>query len=229
MSDVIAMGSGATPAPRRGRLIFALDATASRQPTWDLARDLQAKMFRAAAPVGKLDVQLAFYRGQGEDRQCRFSRWLSSGDEVVALMNKIECRGGYTQIGRILKHTLHEHEKAPVQRLIFIGDACEEIGNWPSAYVAADLGLEEGGEDEREVPLAELANALGRAGVPIHIFQEGRDPDVMRLFRMLALRSGGEYHEFNPAKLDLLAEQLGAVARLAVGDAMAITHKKKEK
>ena len=37
------------PAPAtsgRGRLIFALDATMSRQPTWDLAQSLQAKMFR---------------------------------------------------------------------------------------------------------------------------------------------------------------------------------------
>ena len=125
-----------------------------------------------------------------------------------------------TQIGRILKHTLREHEKAPVQRLIFIGDACEEIGE---AYLAADS------ESELEVSLPDLAGALGRAGVPIHIFQEGRDPDAMRLFRTLALRSGGEYHEFNPAKLDLLAEQLGDVAKLAVSDALAITHRKKEK
>ena len=41
-----------TPAPvasGRGRLIFALDATMSRQPTWDLALGLQARMFEAAA------------------------------------------------------------------------------------------------------------------------------------------------------------------------------------
>jgi hypothetical protein len=223
MSDVIVMGSGAAPATRRGRLIFALDATASRRATWDLARDLQAKMFRAAAPVGKLDVQLVYYRGAGEDRECQASKWKSSGEEIVQLMNKIDCIGGMTQIGRVLKHTLRENERAPVQRLVFIGDACEEIGD---RYVVADLGLEEEGVNELEVSLVDLAGALGRAGVPIHIFQEGRDPDVMRLFRTLALRSGGEYCEFNPAKLDILAEQLGAVARLAVGDAMAITHKK---
>ena len=34
---------------RRGRLIFALDATMSRQPLWDTACRLQADMFREAA------------------------------------------------------------------------------------------------------------------------------------------------------------------------------------
>ena len=39
----------------RGRLIFALDATMSRQPTWDTACTLQADMFReAAASAGSI-------------------------------------------------------------------------------------------------------------------------------------------------------------------------------
>jgi hypothetical protein len=55
-----------------GRLIFALDATASRQPTWDTACQLQADMFRE---VATLSVQLVYYRGLSE---CRSSRWLRS-------------------------------------------------------------------------------------------------------------------------------------------------------
>ena len=35
-----------TAAGQRGRLIFALDATMSRQPLWDTACSLQADMFR---------------------------------------------------------------------------------------------------------------------------------------------------------------------------------------
>ena len=42
----------------RGRLLFALDATASRQLTWDSACQVQAAMFREAAAIGGLDVQL---------------------------------------------------------------------------------------------------------------------------------------------------------------------------
>ena len=44
------------PSAGRGRLVFALDATMSRQPTWDLACELQAGMFAAAASVGGLSV-----------------------------------------------------------------------------------------------------------------------------------------------------------------------------
>ena len=51
----------------RGRLIFAMDATMSRQPTWDLALRLQADMFRAVKEVGGLDVQLVYFRGFERD------------------------------------------------------------------------------------------------------------------------------------------------------------------
>ena len=49
--------------PQRARLIFALDATMSRQPSWDLATHLQAGMFEAASKIGGLDVQLVYFRG----------------------------------------------------------------------------------------------------------------------------------------------------------------------
>ena len=205
MSDVIVMGSGATPTLRHGRLIYALDATGSCAPTWNIARDLQAKMFREATSIGRLDMQLVFYGGD----TCRASKWVSSGDELAALMNKISCDPGMTQIERILKHILRENEKGAVQSAVFIGDACEE---------AVD-------------PLAGLAGALGNAGVPLNVFQEGNDETVRRVFRMLALRSGGSYYPFNTkseSAIHQLSEQLNAAARLAVSDAPAITHRKEK-
>jgi len=52
--------------PKRGRVIFAIDATASRQPTWDQAAHLQAKMFETVADMGGLDqcseIKLALLR-----------------------------------------------------------------------------------------------------------------------------------------------------------------------
>src|SRR5262245_36482393 len=74
---------------RRGRLIFALDATMSRQPMWDTACRLQADMFREAAAIGGLDVQLVYYRGLSE---CRASRWVSQAERLGALMERIDCR-----------------------------------------------------------------------------------------------------------------------------------------
>ncbi len=188
-----------TPALPRGRLIFALDATASRAPTWAIARDLQAKMFREAAPLGHLDVQLVYYRGT----ECCHSKWVASGDQLALLMNRIECEGGYTQIGRVLAHAVRETEKVPAQALIFIGDAMEE-------------SIEE---------LAALAGKLGALQTPIYLFREGRDPAVRKAFRLLALKSGGAYFEFNPntsRAVEQLSGQLNAIARLAVGDVAAL-------
>ena len=45
----------------RGRLIFALDATMSRQPTWDMAQTLQQRMFEETEALGGLDVQLVYF------------------------------------------------------------------------------------------------------------------------------------------------------------------------
>ncbi len=196
--SVIIMG-GQSPALPRGRLIFALDATASRGPTWAVARDLQAKMFREAAPVGKLDVQLIFYRGD----ECRASKWVGSGEQLAQLMNRITCERGLTQIGRVLDHALRENERVAVKALVFIGDAMEE----------------------QIQTLGTAAGKLGMQGVPIFMFQEGRDAAVRRAFRLLALKSGGAYFEFSPDKphaVEQLSEQLNAVARLAVGDFEAL-------
>jgi hypothetical protein len=88
-----------TSAAVGGRLIFALDATASRQPTWNTACQLQADMFREAAAIGTLNVQLVYYRGLSE---CRTSRWLSQPEQLSGLMERIECRMGHTQIGKVL-------------------------------------------------------------------------------------------------------------------------------
>src|SRR5437773_11224609 len=81
-------------AGRRGRLIFALDATMSRQPTWDTACQLQGEMFRETGAIGGLDVQLLYFRGLNE---CRASRWVSDGAGLGDLMVRIQCQAGQTQ------------------------------------------------------------------------------------------------------------------------------------
>ena len=168
MSDtsVIHMGNDQRVALPRGRLIFAVDATASREATWNIARDLQAKMFIEAAPIGKLDVQLAYYRSTDE---CRASKWCQSGEQLAQLMNKIDCRAGATQIGKILRHTLRENERAPVQALTFIGDAMEEESDprqlggraWQSAR--AESHVSGGAKDCSTQRLPAVGVEIGRA------------------------------------------------------------------
>lgn len=72
----------------------SLDATMSRQPTWDLAVELQSEMFAEAASVGGLEIQLVYYRGS----ECRASQWAIDGRRLGEMMRKIECIGGNTQL-----------------------------------------------------------------------------------------------------------------------------------
>src|SRR5581483_11614658 len=107
----------------RGRLIFAMDATMSRQPTWDMALALQADMFHAVKAVGGLDVQLVYFRGAGE---CRASRWVSDPDALAGLMTRVACAGGFTQIGKVLSHARAEAARKAVSALVYVGDCMEE-------------------------------------------------------------------------------------------------------
>ncbi|HCD54349.1 MAG TPA: hypothetical protein DEQ90_02860, partial [Halieaceae bacterium] len=50
-------------AQRQPRLVFAIDATASREPTWAMARDRQAAMFHSASKLAAISIQLCYYRG----------------------------------------------------------------------------------------------------------------------------------------------------------------------
>ncbi|MGO9674615.1 MAG: VWA domain-containing protein [Methylocella sp.] len=194
---IAAADKTAPVASGRGRLIFALDATMSRQPTWDLAQGLQARMFETAAAHGGLEVQLVYYRGF---RECKASRFLRGGKDLGALMTKISVEAGHTQIARVLRHALDEARRSPVRALIFIGDAMEEKA------------------DE----LADLAGQAGLLGVKAFVFQEGTDRAAERAFRQIALLSGGAYATFDFSAPQRLAALLSAVAAYASGGRPAL-------
>lgn len=181
----------------RGRLILALDATMSRQPTWDLACQLQAEMFDAAAGADRLAIQLVYFRGHGE---CRASRFVGDARSLKDLMLKIDCRGGQTQIGKVLSHALKTTAAEKVAALIYIGDALEE---------AID-------------DLADKAGKLGLHGVPVFVFQEGADPVAERGFREIARLSRGAWFRFDRSAAATLARLLSSVALFAAGGTRAL-------
>ncbi len=188
------------PAPAatgRGRLIFALDATMSRQPTWDLAQTLQAKMFQVAAGLGGLDVQLVYFRGMDE---CRASNFVSGGQGLAELMSRIGVRGGSTQIRKVLAHARDEAKRAKVGALVFVGDAMEE-------------------NPDR---LAVVAGELALLGVKAFMFQEGRDPAATRTFSDIARLTGGAYGAFDAGASARLAALLRAAAAYAAGGRTAL-------
>ncbi len=184
-------------ADARGRLVFALDATMSRQPTWDLACDLQAAMFDAAGSVGGLNVQLVYFRGFGE---CQASKWVGNTKSLRDLMIRIDCRGGQTQIGKVLAHALREARKQPVAALVYVGDAMEENVD----------------------RLCQMAGELGLLNVKTFMFHEGHDAVAERAYREIARLTGGAYLPFNAAAAAQLKALLGAVATYAAGGRKAL-------
>jgi len=187
----------ASGAKQRGRLIFAMDATMSRQPTWDHACALQGEMFAETAKIGGLDVQLVFFRGFGE---CRASRWVSDATELAKLMSSVDCRGGHTQILKVLNHIAQESGKHRVNAVVYVGDCMEE------------------NVDE----LCARAGELGLAGVPMFMFQEGYEPGAERTFREIARLTRGAYCRFDLTSASRLRELLSAVAVYAAGGRAAL-------
>lgn len=181
----------------RGRLVFAMDATMSRAPTWDMALRLQGDMFAAVKEVGGLDVQLVFFRGQGE---CRASKWVSDPDALARLMTSVACHGGLTQIGKVLTHTLDESRQRKVNALVYVGDCMEE-------------------NIDR---LCARAGELALLGVPVFLFQEGHDENAERAFREIARLTKGAYCRFDPGSARQLRELLTAVAVYAAGGQKAL-------
>ncbi len=177
---------------RRGRLIFALDATMSRQPTWDMACTLQGDMFREAASLGSLDIRLVYYRGFNE---CRATGWISDSAQLAKLMGKIDCRGGNTQIAKVLSDARREAVASSVRAVVFVGDAMEE-----------DVD-----------DLCVRAGELGLLKVPVFMFQEGHDALVEQAFREIARLTGGAWCRFDPGAAAQLRELLRAAAAYAAG------------
>jgi hypothetical protein len=187
----------------RGRLIFAMDATMSREPTWDMALGLQGDMFRAVKSVGGLDVQLVYFRGAGE---CRASKWVSDPEALARLMTTVRCHGGYTQIGKVLAHARQEAQKRKINALVYVGDAMEE-------------SLDD---------LCGRAGELALLGVPVFLFQEGRDASVARAFAEIARLTNGASCRFDAGSASELRALLTAVAVYAAGGQKALLALAKE-
>ena len=171
--------------------------TASRQPTWDRASKLTGEMFKAASG---LDVQLVYYRG---DDECVALRWMSDAGSLVSVMAQVMCRSGHTQIGKVLTHTAEEHEVRPVNALIIISDACEEL---PADLYAKARDL----------------------GVPVFAFQEGDDASAAVVYAEIARLTGGAVARFDNAAAQRLADLLKAVAAYAAGGVKALALQKTE-
>ncbi len=187
------------PSSQLGRLIFALDATASRVPTWDRACHLQAQMFEETSALGGLTIQLCYYRGFNEFTA---TDWLTNTADLQNRMAAVQCLGGHTQINKVLQHAINETKLQKVNALVFVGDCMEE-----------DV-------DE----LCHLAGELGILGAPVFVFHEGGDPGAAHAFRQIARLSNGAYCPFDADSAQQLRDLLSAVAVYAAGGHRALKY-----
>lgn len=185
------------PSAARGRLVFALDATASRQPAWDRACALQGQMFDVAAGLGGLAIQLCYYRGFDEFETLP---WATRAAVLSARMRSVTCRSGHTQLERVLRHTAREAAEHPLGALVFVGDCLEEDG----------------------ARVQSAAGALALRGVRAFMFQEGDQPGVQPVFESVARLTRGAYARFDARSADTLRELLRAAAVYATGGARAL-------
>jgi len=174
------------------KLIFSLDATASRQATWDAASQLQAEMFFSTQTLNRLNVQLCYFRGFGEFFS---SNWQSNAEDIVRIMSGIHCEAGITQLERLLRHAIKENDRQKIKGVVYIGDAMEE-----------NIDV-----------LAQLAGQLGLFNVPLFMFQERGDPIARQAFTDMSRLSGGAYSQFDAASAEQLRDLLKAVAIYAAG------------
>ena len=170
-----------------GRLMFVMDATFSRKPTWDLACQIQGEMFLTTDQIGGLKIRLAYYGGLDT---FKVSNWIDNSRQLLKLMSSVDCEGGKTQIARVLKYAIKQNKKQSIDAIVFVGDCMEENPD----------------------TLSDMAGQLGLLGVPLFIFQEGFDLTAKRTFKHMCKLSKGAYCAFDVGSAQQLKALLGAVA-----------------
>ena len=198
LSKVASLPAKPAHSGRTGRLIFTMDATASREPTWDRACSLQGQMFVETAALGGLEVQLCYFRGMGEFAA---SPWLRRSQDLLRHMQAVRCRGGLTQIERVLKHAARQARETRIGALVLVGDAMEE-----------DIDR-----------VCAAAGELGLLSVPVFAFHEGFDPVARRAFQQIAQLTKGACCRFDLSSGQHLRDLLSAVAVYAAGGRRALS------
>jgi len=182
----------------RPRLVFAVDATESREATWRAAKQL-TDVLLAALP-GELDVALAVHGG---NRLHTFTKFTSDAGALRNRAASVRCEMGYTRLLDILARVL---ETEGVSVVCYVGDAYEE---------SARRGYK-------------LAESLKARGIRLIVLFDGAgwsdlDSHAAKVLAEMARRTGGALLPFDITALPKLRDLLEAVAVLAVGDVPLLT------
>lgn len=190
------------PAARsgKGKVIFIVDATASREATWSKTMDLQFKAFDA---MKGLEVQLVYFRGDRKEKEIKASPFIRKPDVLRRLMGKIECIAGSTQIVRALTHVRVQQQSNPAAAVVYVGDVCED--NHAVAVEAAHA------TGVRVFVLHETDDYKPRGSRATDRRDDDEDENVL-CFKRMAEATGGAYTVFS-SKNSEMGEMMAEVAR----------------
>lgn len=187
--------ASAAPATGPARLIVAMDATASREPSWRVAREVMDAMFREV-PDG-LAIQLVWYGGDNFHR----STWATDARALLDMAARVRCEAGNTQIVRTLGHAVDEAARGGrVAGLVLVGDAFEE--------------------DPEKAQTA--ARRLRLLGCPVFAFQEGHNPSATNAFKSVANVTNSAHLPFDGEAPERLRDLLAGIAAYAQGGLKAL-------
>ena len=189
--------TGAQKKSTAGRLLFAMDATASREHAWDMACQIQAEMFMSTQEIGRLEISLCYYRGY---EQFYTLAWTSDAARLRDQMLQVRCLAGHTQIKRTLEHAVAACVQQKIKAVVLVADAFEESMDQTGA----------------------AAGRLGMLGVPVFIFHEGCDARAKSAFEHIAQLTHGAYCQFDKHSVAQLKQLLCAVAAFTVGGLHAL-------
>lgn len=188
----------------RPRLLFSMDATASREASWNVAKEITDAMFKAVP--GALDVALAYHGGGHLQEITPFS---SDTKAFLDKVHTVHCQAGMTALNEILDEAT---EISRLKALIYIGDCFEE--NLDAAI--------------------ELAQQLKLKGVRCFMFHEtssgslGYNVDTAHeVFGKIAQITGGALLPFDENSPQMVKQLLEAIAFYAVQGIKALEQKAK--
>jgi hypothetical protein len=169
------------------KLLFSMDATASRQPSWDVAQEITLSMFDVMP--GGLKIALAYHSGGHLKAVTDFRADAAYFKDQIA---GVQCEAGLTALCEILESA---SEIPALSSLIYIGDCFEE----------------------RLDTASRLAQKLKTNGVRCFMFLEGDDGEAREAFNTIAEITGGAVFPFEQQSLVRVKEKLDAIAAFSAG------------
>jgi hypothetical protein len=189
--------------PDRGCLGMVIDATASRDASWNAAKKIQRQLFARVSGDNRMVLRLVVMRGGG----FKDYGWHTDGEKLGSLIDRMQTDSGNTRIVDSLRAFIREPGGHKPAALILVGDCCEE----------------------KNADVLNAARELSQNGIRVYAFHEtvggttdrrANNSNAENLFRQVAAITGGAFAKFGNGMP--LADLCNAVAAYCAGGEEAL-------